>query len=366
MPAINTNEQYWSDYDGLQQAKHRLLESYLGGWFPILSSWNGRVLYFDCHAGRGKHETGHEGSPLLALRTLLNHRNRLRILRNTVVKFVFFEINRENHELLQEEIQSLGVLPANVEVQTVMADYEAEIWQLVGRLRSQGQQLAPVFAFLDPFGFSLSMSLCNELLQFQGCELLINFMYRYVDMAVRNPSQAQNLDRLFGCGGWRAIADIRDVDKRTDEALSLFSEQLDATWVTHMRMRGNNGALKYVLLHASNSPKGRRLMKEAMWRTTHSEVFTAFEYHNPSQPVLIEPKPNLAPLADRLWTEFAGKQVSTAELYQWLLGESYCQPHLHTLLRQYRSNGTVDCSGYEGRFAFKKYPLWSFPSERPV
>ena len=63
----STDESYWSDYTGLQHAKHQLLSKYLGGWFPILASANGRVIYIDCYAGRGRHASGHEGSPILAL-----------------------------------------------------------------------------------------------------------------------------------------------------------------------------------------------------------------------------------------------------------------------------------------------------------
>ena len=86
-----TNEKYWSEYDGLQEAKHQLLRRYLDGWFPILTSVHGRVIYVDCHAGRGIHETGQQGSPILALQRLRDHQLRARILDSTEVQFVFFE-----------------------------------------------------------------------------------------------------------------------------------------------------------------------------------------------------------------------------------------------------------------------------------
>ena len=58
MSSNATNEKYWSEYTGLQEAKHELLSKYLGGWFPILAFSHGRVIYVDCHAGRGSHKTG--------------------------------------------------------------------------------------------------------------------------------------------------------------------------------------------------------------------------------------------------------------------------------------------------------------------
>ena len=92
----DTNERYWSEYTGLQEAKHQLLRKYLAGWFPILTSFHGRVIYVDCHAGRGIHETGQQGSPILALQGLLTHQLRTQILDSTEVYFIFFENDPTN------------------------------------------------------------------------------------------------------------------------------------------------------------------------------------------------------------------------------------------------------------------------------
>src|SRR3972149_693407 len=121
----SVDEKYWAEYDGLQNAKHQLLRKYLGGWFPILASSQGRVLYIDCHAGRGRHRTGHEGSPILALRTLVGHRLRDKILAGAEVNFMFIEENQNNFEILQKEIQALGQLPTGVKVLPFQEDYEA-------------------------------------------------------------------------------------------------------------------------------------------------------------------------------------------------------------------------------------------------
>lgn len=364
-PRTDTDSRYWAEYDGLQHAKHQLLARYLAGWFPILSSWNGRVLYLDCHAGRGRHQTGHEGSPVLALRTLFQHRHRSRILASTEVCFVFFEISEANYEYLCQEIESLGALPENVEVHPVLADYEAELRRIVQDLRLHGQQLAPAFAFLDPYGFTLPMDLCHEMLAFPRCELLINFMYRYIDMALYNPSQADNLDRLFGCSDWRQLVEIEGYQERTNETIALFSRQLNANFVTHMYMRASNGALKYVLLHATNDRRGREVIKEAMWSVTPDGSFTAFEHHHPDQLILIVPEPDLTPLEDLLWTRFTGQQVHMDEIYEWLLSRLYRKPHLHKVLRQLRDRELVRFSGYTGNFAFGKNPLVHFPPRRP-
>lgn len=360
-----TDRNYWSNYDGLQKAKHELLSRYLGGWFPILSSWNGQVIYIDCHAGRGRHQTGHEGSPILALRTLLDHTHRSKMLASTRMKFVFFEVDQTNYECLNREVQSLGQLPPAINVNAVCADYEKELRDILRDLKLRGQQLAPAFAFLDPYGFTLPMNLLNELLSFPRCELLINFMYRYVDMAMHHSNQASNLDALFGCPDWRSIAEESDYETRTNKIISLFSNQLSAQFVTHLHMKARNGVLKYVLFHATNDSKGREVMKEAIWSVTPDGSFTAFEHHNPNQLVLIQPEPDLEPLKSLLWNEFGGERVQVDRLYEWLLGTMYRKVHLHQVIRECRNQQLVDCSGYEGRFAFSKNPIICFSPSLP-
>lgn len=362
----STDERYWAEYDGLQNAKHQLLRSYLGDWFPILASFNGRVIYIDCHAGRGRHETGQEGSPIIAIQILLNHRQRDLILDNTEVNFILFELNRANYDQLTQEIASLGTLPPNIVVQPIQGDYAIALQKTIEDLHSNNQLFAPFFAFVDPYSFTLSMSLLNDLLSFPRCELLINFMCRYVDMALTLPAQATNMDSLFGCTGWRTMPQINDPDLRAEKTIALFSSQLRASYVTHSYMRAKNGALKYVLIHATNNKKGRELMKDALWSLTPDGSFTASERDSADQPILIQLEPDLAPLKTSLWSAFSGKQISMNELYDWLLSQTYTKKHLHNVIRDYRKQGIISCDGCDGRFAFNKNPIVTFPSKRPL
>lgn len=173
------------------------------------------------------------------------------------------------------------------------------------------------------------------------------------------------MDSLFGCQDWRHLVDIENPDERAERTIALFSNQLQAGYVTHMHMRAENRVLKYVLIHATNHRRGREVMKDAMWAVTPDGSFTAFERHNPNQMVLIVPDPNLEPLKANLWARFAGQQVRTDDVHDWLVGELYLPKHLHQVLRDYRKRGVVSFSDYNGRFGFSKNPSVSFPPERP-
>ena len=360
-----SDESYWAEYDGLQHAKHQLLRSYLGGWFPILSSWQGRVLYVDCHAGRGRHETGHEGSPILALRLLKDHRNRSQILSETEVNFYLFENNQRNFEQLEAEIAELGSLPSNMLVHPHQEDYQAHLEREFEGLRSQGRELAACFAFIDPYGFKISIDFINKILSFPATEVLVNFMYRFVNMAMTHDGQARSMDTLFGSSAWRELGSIEDATERSNATISLFSSQLQAQHVTQMYMRGENNALKYALIHATNHRRGRELIKNAMWSVDPDGTFSASERATPDQPILIAPEPDLRPLEDALWNKFKGKSIETSKLDDWLLGELFLSKHLHKILRDYRNGGVVEASGYDGSFAFKKNPTFKFPKKRP-
>ena len=360
------DERYWAEYDGLQFAKHQLLEKYLAGWFPILASWHGRVLYIDCHAGRGRHDTGDEGSPILALRLLLEHKLRARILSSTEVHFFLFEIDQKNYSELCSQIHAFGDLPKNIFVHPYQGDYESHLNATIQQLRANRLQLAPSFAFVDPYGFSVSMAFLNDLLSFPRCELLINFMYRYIDMAIHQEVQAGNMDALFGCSEWRTLVSIEDPSLRAQATISLFSRQLAAQHVTHMHMMGDNNALKYVLIHATNHERGRQLMKQAVWTVTPEGAFAAHEGHSPDQLVLIVPEPDLRPLQRSLKAAFDGQTIRLGRLYKWLLPQIYLPKHLHQALKALQSEGSVEFTGYENGFAFNKNPLVTFIVDPPA
>ncbi len=359
------DEQYWADYDGLQYVKHQLLIKYLGGWFPILCSWSGRVLYVDCNAGRGRHKTGHEGSPILALKTLLNHCQKATISKNAQVSVVFFENNPVNYDYLISEIRLLGDLPKFIDIKTYKSDYEIHLMETIIEFQKAGQQHTPALIFVDPYGFKLSMGLLNRLLSFERCELFINFMYRYVDMAMHNLAQANNLDELFGNPNWRFLVDIQESDVRAKQIIGFFSKQLNAQYVTHMLMLGNNNVIKYVLLHASNHRRGRELIKDVIWSIVPDGIFEVSERRNPNQMILINPEPDLRFLKDRLWEDFTGCEVKMTDLYNWLLEEPFRKPHLHTILTEYRNNHIVTFNNRYDRIAFNNNPLIGFPSKRP-
>ncbi len=318
----------------------------MGGWFPILGSWSPRILYVDCHAGRGKHVTGHPGSPLIAIDALLNHRHRAAILKKTEVCFFFIEADRRNKEILEENLAKYK-LPSNVFVDVQCGDFRKVLQSVVDDLSQQKSTMAPAFVFVDPYGFTLPGKLLSQLKAFERCELFITFMWRWIDMALKNPALEENMDSLFVTRDWRELRNILDSDERCEAAIRLLKEQLGAKYFTRVKMLGEHSEIKYVLIHATNHSKGRELMLEAVWKMCPTGRFKVRINDNPNQEYLIKPEPNLEPAKAWMWERFQNRTVRMDNIYAAMDDEKngtfYLKKHLHNALREMHSKEQITC-----------------------
>jgi len=57
-------ETLW-EIDPHTKAKHEILRRYLNAWFPILNSWNNRIIYIDGFSGPGATREANQ-APLLS------------------------------------------------------------------------------------------------------------------------------------------------------------------------------------------------------------------------------------------------------------------------------------------------------------
>ncbi len=311
---------HWKGYGPFQQVKHELIDAYLKAWFPKLGLWSGKVVYFDTHAGRGSYAGDNPGSPLVALRTLLDHTARDQLLENSEFRFVFLELDEQNASELRGEVERIEDLPRRIVVDVEPGDAFEVLRRGVDALKSAGQQMAPAFFFVDPYGFSLPGDLLAEIMEFERVELFVNVMWRELDMAMHQElkaghGQAENLDRLFGGDAWRNIRGETMVE-RADQGAKLLADRVGAKWWTHVRMVSGGDAVRFFLLHLTNHDDGRDLMKECVWTVCPGGSMSVRRSENPNQFLLIEEKPDLAPLR------------------QWLVARLQAGPVLRDVLKE--------------------------------
>jgi three-Cys-motif partner protein len=364
-PSTNIDLKYWNEYSNLQKTKHDLIRFYLGGWFAKLGSWSGRVLYFDTHAGRGKHLSGELGSPLVALTTLLSHSARDRLLQNCKFSFFFIEKDDENLSHLTEEIEALGKLPKGIDVQPMVGDFSQRLEEVLSFLNDRHSRMAPAFVFVDPYGFSLPGSLLRAVMNSGKVELFINVIWRELDMAIAQAKQglpsaaglAKTLDTVFAGPDWRVRIDSPDFDTRANQAVDLLAEILGARWATHIRMLGDNRVTRYLLLHLTNHDDGRDLMKDCMWRVCPDGGFYARKSDAVSQEYLISPTADLRPLREKVIERLSERPQRWHELVDWLRSEVWRAPHLTEVLRELRAQKQIEAEDFDGRFGPKADPL---------
>lgn len=299
----------------------------------------------------------------MVLEKLRDHRLLSQILERVSIACHFFELDKSNADRLDDEIARVGELDSRISVRIHPTDYEAALSQTLDRLERIGTDLPPSFAFIDPYGFKLSMRFMNRLLRAGRTETLINFMYRYVDMAVPREPMAGILDKLFGTGDWRRLRTIRDKAERFNALVELFAGQLAAEHVSWIVMRGLSGEVKYVLFHATNSLAGRRVMKQAIWAALPDGDFTAYERDRPEQGVLISATQDHGrEIAILLERSLGGRTVHLVEdVYPVVDASSYRRVHVHPILRRAIEQGLVRNVDQPGKFVISRNPRLEIP-----
>ena len=360
---VDTNPGYWAEYTNLQRVKHELIREYLNGWLPKLGYWAGRIVYIDTHAGRGTHHQGELGSPLVALKTFLNHGHRDRILKHSEVIFWFIEHDRENFECLTQEIEKIGKLPSNVEVHPVIGDCFSILRELIESLQSEGSQLAPAFIFVDPYGFGVPGSVLRELMQLKRVELFVNIIWRELNMALaqgnNSPGMADRLNSIFDGPSWRSKITSDDFDMRAGQTIDTFKEMLGAEWATPIHMLGDNETTRYILAHYTNHNDGRDLMKDCVWKVCPDGNFYVRKFDNPHQLLLFSKGPDFDSLKEWVCNKLHDRPHRWQELHELIRPLIWRVPHVNKAISGLKKDGVITASEYEGRCTPNANPLLS-------
>jgi three-Cys-motif partner protein len=356
--AADTNPEYWAEYTNLQQIKHDLIRCYLGGWFAKLGFWARRVVYLDTHAGRGAYASGHLGSPFVALDTLLKHRALDQLLKRSEFRFLFIERDPENFDQLKKELAS-RTLPTGVHVDPHCSDAFDVLAEIVNKTKG----LAPAFVFVDPYGFKIPAATLRALVKAGRVELFVNVIWRELDMAIRQaqtgekPGMAATLNEIFDGEEWKTAITADDVDERADQAIRLLAQKIGTRWHTYIRMLGDNGRTRYVLLHLTNHDEGRDLMKDCIWRVAPDGGYYARKSVDPGQLLLITPAPDLRPL--RIWVleRLKVQPRRWRDLQTELRPELWREPQLNDVIRALQKEQIIEATDYEGPLSVKANPL---------
>jgi three-Cys-motif partner protein len=313
-------------------AKHGILRRYLQAWIPILSTRHKRLVYIDGFAGPGEYEGGEPGSPILALMTAAALAQR----RPLNMTFLFVEDNAKRAANLESAIARL-VLPTTFQIQVRRGQCDVEVNALLDRLQSNGDQLAPTFTLLDPFGWvGTPMSLVGRLMANERCEVLITFMLEEMNRFLAHEDQPENFDTLFGSSDWRLAPPPGD-SRRIGFLRTLYQRQLQSDaeirYVRWFEMRNHRGAIDYFLFFGTNNQQGLRKMKEAMWTVDAIGGCRFSDATNPDQLTLLV-GPDIDDISRRLRSQFGGQTATVEQVETFIVEDTpYCESHYKRALK---------------------------------
>ncbi len=361
-----TEETIWG-ISALTQFKHELLKNYLKAWFPILAqSRNRRIIFLDGFAGPGIYQGGEPGSPIIALKTLIKH-SVFPQSEQTEFIFIFVEKDKERFSILENEVKKFwekqtNGQPDNVIIKTLNASLKKTATEIICELNKQKNQQAPIFAFLDPFGWSdLSMNLIGKLVAANKGEVLINFMYDKVNRFVtdKRPAIAKTFTELFGiCGDELKKARGLAPQERKMYLLPLYKNQLKEKcgfkFVCHFEIYSTKkNRTAYFLIFGTRHKKGLQVMKNEMWKID-PEKGTRSPGSTKGQPVLFKLEPDYAELRKMLLERFSSAKAPIKQLIDFTIEETpYIKKHLTTVLKQLEYEKKIECSDRKNQ---KTYP----------
>jgi three-Cys-motif partner protein len=339
------------------RAKHELLRRYLGAWFPIMAfGRNPRVLFLDGFAGPGVYANGEPGSPIIALDTLVTHTH-FDKFDGTEFVFLFVETDPDRFASLEEELvqywEHRGGQPANIKVQTFNDTFEAAAGGVLDAMREQKAQLAPPLAFIDPFGWSgVPLELIADLLSFDKCEVLFNFMYDSVNRFVTDerPGVAKHFAALFGSseGEHQDAAGLSGDDRKRflrDLYMARLQEVGGFRFVRSFELMDvERGRTAYYLMFGTRHQRGLAVMKEAMWALDPAGG-VRFSGFAGDQEMLFEPEVDVGPLRTAIFERYAGASVRVEEIERFVIEETdFKTTHYKKLvLKVLEQDGLIRC-----------------------
>lgn len=236
--------------------KHFFLERYLETVAFHIGYTHKEFTYVDCFAGPWRSADEHlaDTSIRIALDKLNYVRDALaKQQRYANIRAIFIEQDPTAFRALQAALQQHS---HSIKTTPLPGTFEQNIDAILQHI---GNTFA--FCFIDPTGWTgFAMEGIAPLLRHQPGEVMVNFMYDFINRFTNYPNEGneRSLDRIFGTTNWRPIRTATD---RETASVELYQEQLrntgKFTYVTSTRiLKPVSDRAYFHLVYATRNPKG--------------------------------------------------------------------------------------------------------------
>ena len=357
------------------QVKAEIVEKYFDAWAGIITATQDRagrdrrIGYVDLFAGPGRYKDGSVSTPLRVLTKAIekeSYANRLITIFNDKD-----EQNVRGLEKAIRELPNIGKLK-----------YYPKIWneEVGDKIAAEFEQIAkiPMLAFIDPWGYKgLSLRLVDAFLKDWGCDCIFFFNYSRINAGLNNPFVQEHMAALFG---------EERAKKLSSELEPLPPAEREATIVDELALALKGFGHRYVLPFCFKNASGKRtthhlvfvtkhfrgyeVMKDIMSKASSMEhqgvpTFTYSLAASRRQVLLFELNRPLDELEDMLLSEFAGKILTTREIYEkHSVDRPYLLKNYKEVLRKLEEQGTIKTEGRKIRRGFADEITVIFPEKR--
>jgi three-Cys-motif partner protein len=325
-----------------------------------MSKRNSRLVYIDGFAGPGVYAGGEPGSPIIALRARLEHVARDRMTNEMI--YCFIEEDGKRVARLREEVDKLGPLPKNIVVDIKHGAYEDIFGGMLDDVQTRGVELAPTFAFIDPFGYAAaSMKLSGRFLQFQRCEVLIYVPFPFITRFVSEAAVEPALTTLFGTDEWKGARERSGPD-RLRCLHDLFQQRLQQDcgldYVRSFQIVKTGSNTGYHLFFGTKHKRGLERMKGVMWKVDPGGGQRFTDATNAAQMTLFQAKPDLAQLRSAMLARFKDAPCTIGEIEDFTLIETAYlpSPHVRAVLKPMETEGRLKIVQAKGDRRRGTYP----------
>ncbi|MHD0307106.1 three-Cys-motif partner protein TcmP [Rhodococcus erythropolis] len=280
--------------------KHALYRQYLSKWFPIMAAgWGGDITYAEGFSGPGIYTNGEPGSPVIALRTILDDRK----LRTSSHKLRLLFVDKDPRciNLLKEKMSAaaepvaLSDLPKyGMTVDIVQGECVPALEQLLHRHDAWGR---PMLVVLDTWGGAVWLDLVQKVAKNSNSEVLITIQPQYFSRFAGD-EKLEHGDKVFGDKEWRKVREQPSANKAR-WLLQHYRETIRKCgfdYVLDFELVDENGHALY-LVFGTTHRRGLEKMKEAMWEV---DAVAGAGYRDPRDPdqqtLSIMFEPNTEPL----------------------------------------------------------------------
>jgi three-Cys-motif partner protein len=283
------------------------------------------LLFVDGFAGPGTYTGGQYGSPILAIKLVLEHSHEFHI----PVCFLFIELDQERFVKLEDSLhQFRDQANKSQRVKSIIVrqgDCEEILSKYIDELDKTKGKLGPAFFFLDQFGYSdISMRLIQRIMEHPQCEVFSYLNWHRMNQFIADSTKWSSITSAFGGDEWKSVLQLSSRN-RPRFMLEAYKKALwtkaSASYVWHFAMCDKNDKLIYWLFFCTNNLRGLEEMKRAMWSVDQIGGLRFSDKDDPLQLNLFKVCTDET-LAHELASNLKGQTLSVLQIKEYVLTQT--------------------------------------------